>query len=367
MVHRPHHVDQNLAEQAMQIFKEWLEVRRVAWLEWRATVARLSHFDLNDSDEDDEAPMGGMHSTSRGVHNLAMTGDMPIAQYSMDELLTLLDNALDSDATATDADRLAVSIAQRAGARTIRPSALAAIKAACRFLRKPHAHASPARAAIAHGCNVRTCEEWVDRIQECLLAEASSATAAAAATTGASASGSSTDQANAAPAACSPEEVAAIDSLVSLSDEQHHTGPPGDGPPPTLPPSPPSTTAPPGTATPRTPKRTRGAYVASILTKRGGATREGAARPATPSATETAILQMALQSLSDEDLEQLCNGPGGDEEESQPVGSLSLEERRVFPWADTPRGRNVPERRLQHGASSTAPASLGGIHRWNAP
>jgi len=76
---------------------------------------------------------------------------------------------------------------------------------------------------------------------------------------------------------------------------------------------------------------------------------------------------MALQSLSDEDLEQLCIGPGGDEEEPQPVGSLSLEERRVFPWADTPRGRNVPERRLQHSASSTAPASPGGIHRWNAP
>jgi len=87
--------------------------------------------------------MGGMHSTSRGVHNLAMTADMPIAQYSMDELLDLLDNALDSDATAADAARIAVPIAQRAGARTIRPSALATVTAACRFLRRPHAHATP--------------------------------------------------------------------------------------------------------------------------------------------------------------------------------------------------------------------------------
>ena len=59
MVHRPHHVEQDLAEQAMQVFKEWLEIRRVAWLEWRATVAQLPHFDLNDSDaSDDEAPIG---------------------------------------------------------------------------------------------------------------------------------------------------------------------------------------------------------------------------------------------------------------------------------------------------------------------
>jgi len=128
----------------MRAFKDWLGIRRVAWLKWRATVAQLPHFDLNDSDApDDEAPMGGMHSTSRGVHNLAMTADMPIAQYSMDELLDLLDNALDSDATAADAARIAVPIAQRAGARTIRPSALATVTAACRFLRRPHAHATP--------------------------------------------------------------------------------------------------------------------------------------------------------------------------------------------------------------------------------
>ena len=192
---------------------------------------------LNDSDaSDDEAPMGGMHSTSRGVHNLAMTGDMPIAQYSMDELLDLLDNALDSDATAADAARLAVLIAQRTGTRTIRPSALAAVTAACRYLRRPHAHASPAHAAIACGCKVRTCEQWVDKIEACLLAEASSAAASAAT----SAQGSSSGQATEPPAACSPEEVAAVDSLVLLSDGHHQTGPPGDAPPPTLPPSSPT-------------------------------------------------------------------------------------------------------------------------------
>jgi hypothetical protein len=180
--------------------------------------------------------MGGMHSTSRGVHNLAMTGDMPIAQYSMDELLDLLDNALDSDATAADAARLAVLIAQRTGTRSIRPSALAAVTAACRYLRRPHAHASPAKAAIACGCKVRTCEQWVDKIEACLLAEASSAAASAAT----SAQGSSSGQATEPPAACSPEEVAAVDSLVLLSDGHHQTGPPGDAPPPTLPPSPPT-------------------------------------------------------------------------------------------------------------------------------
>jgi hypothetical protein len=200
-----------------------------------------------------------------------------------------------------------------------------------------------------------------------MLAEASSAAAAAAATTGASAPGGSTDQASTTPAACSPEEVTAIDSLVSLSDEQHHAGPPDGAPPPTFPPSPPGATAPPGTATPRTPKRARGAYVSSILTARGDPAREGAARPATPSAAETAILQMALQTLSDEDLEQLCIGPGGDEADSQPVGDLSFEEMRMLPWTDTPRGRSVPERRLPHGASSTAPAALGGTHRSDAP
>jgi hypothetical protein len=218
--------------------------------------------------------VGGMHSTSRGVHNLAMTGDMPIAQYSMDELLDLLDNALDSDATAADTARLAVLIAQRTGTRNIQPSGLDAVMAACRYLRRPHVHASPAHAATAYGCNARTCERWVDRIEACLLAEASTGwvdndghdlhghpgrTAAASAAT--SAQGSSSGQAPAHPTACSPEEVTAIDSLVLLGDGQHQTGPPNDKPPPTLPPSPPSAAIPPGTATPRTPKRARGPYL----------------------------------------------------------------------------------------------------------
>ena len=76
---------------------------------------------------------------------------------------------------------------------------------------------------------------------------------------------------------------------------------------------------------------------------------------------------MALQTLSDEDLEQLCIGPGGDEADSQPVGGLSFEEVHMLPWTDTPRGRSVPERRLPHGASSTAPAALGGTHHSDAP
>ena len=79
----------------MHVFKEWLGLRRG---EWRARLESLPHFDLNDSDaSDDESTTGSRHSTSRGTHNLSMTGDMPIAQYSMAELLDLLDGALHSD------------------------------------------------------------------------------------------------------------------------------------------------------------------------------------------------------------------------------------------------------------------------------
>ena len=76
-------IDFDLAERVMQVFKDWLGLRRG---EWRERLAKLPHFDLNESDaSDDESPGGGQHSTSRGTHNLSMTGDMPIAQYSMDE------------------------------------------------------------------------------------------------------------------------------------------------------------------------------------------------------------------------------------------------------------------------------------------
>ena len=214
----------------MQVFKDWLGLRRG---EWRARLEKLPHFDLNDSDaSDDKSPGGGQHSTSRGTHNLSMTGDMPIAQYSMDELLDMLDDALRSEDQTESVARLAVAIAHRAGAKRPRPSALAAVVAACRYLRRPHVHATPAHAATACGCNVRTCEQWVDRIEACLLAEASTEAAATAAPTE---QGSSTSQAGEASVACSPDEISAVGGLVSLGDGQHRAGPSTDAPPPTLP------------------------------------------------------------------------------------------------------------------------------------
>ena len=145
-----------------------------------------------------------------------------IAQYSMDELLDMLDAVLRNNNPTADVSRLAVTIAQRAGARQLRPSALTAVLAACRYLRSPHEYATPAQAATKCGCNIRTCEQWVDKIEACLLAEASTAAATTTAPTG---QGSSSDQAREAPVACSPDEVAAVDSLVSLGDGRHRAGP----------------------------------------------------------------------------------------------------------------------------------------------
>jgi len=46
----------------------------------QAKIKQLQRLDLNDSDaSEDKAPVGGMHSTSRGTHNLAMSGNMAIA------------------------------------------------------------------------------------------------------------------------------------------------------------------------------------------------------------------------------------------------------------------------------------------------
>ena len=244
-------IDLDLAERVMQILKDWLGLRRG---EWQARLERLPHFDLNDSDaSDDETPAGGQHSTSRGVHNLAMTGDMPIAQYSMTELLDLLNAALDSDAPMSEVARLSVMVARYTGAINPKPTTLLAIQTACRFLRRPHLFLTPAHAARAHGCAQRSCEKWVDRIENSILADASADAAAKAAQE----HGGASSQAMGIPATCSPDEASAINSLVSLGGEQPSSPPPEGPPPPTFPPSPPGTTLSTGAATLRTQKRTR--------------------------------------------------------------------------------------------------------------
>ena len=265
----------------------------------------------------------------------------------------MLDDALRSNDQTESVARLTVAIAHRAGAQRPRPAALAAIVAACRYLRRPHVHATPAHAATTCGCNVRTCEQWVDRIEACLLAEASTEAAATAAPTE---PGSSTSQAGEASVACSPDEINAIGGLVSLGDGQHRAGPPTDGPPPTLPPSPPSATALPGTATPRTPTRARGAYMGSILARQGNPAHEHRAQRAAPTEYESAILQMALRTISDELLAQLAPDMDGEEPSD---GNLSLEEVRELLKTETPRGRHAPAPHHQGSAQRGHPRREG--------
>ena len=320
----------------MHVFKEWLWLRRG---EWRARLKSLPHFDLNDSDaSDDESTAGGQHSTSRGTHNLSMTGDMPIAQYSMAELLDLLDGALHSDAPDTiEIARWSVMIAQRTGSGRIKTSALTAVQAACRFLRRPHLFASPAQAGAAYGCPQRTCEQWVDKIEACILAEAS-AEAAATVPTGQAGSSSQSDGP---PSACSPDEVSAVNSLVSLGDERLRASVPAATPPPTFPPSPPSTAASKGAvtgATPRTPKRTR---INTILAPQGG-----------PPDEEMGIDDELLAQLAPwlETDESTTHTSSGYDDLSSDLRALTAK--------NTPRGRSAPP---------VAPPPRGSTDRWTPP
>jgi hypothetical protein len=315
-------IDLHLAEQVMQVFKEWLGLRRG---EWRARLESLPRFDLNDSDaSDDESTAGGQHSTSRGTHNLSMTGDMPIAQYSMAELLDLLDGALHSNAPDTiEIARWSVMIAQRTGSGRIKTSALIAVQAACRFLRRPHLFASPAQAGAAYGCPQRTCEQWVDKIEACILAEAS-AEAAATMTPGQAGSSSQSDGL---PSACSLDEVSAVNGLVSLGDERLRSDVPAATPPPTFPPSPPGTAVPKGAAagaTPSTPKRTR---INTILAPQGGPTDEE-------------------MGIDDELLAQLAPWAWLETDESTAHTSSDYDDLssdlRALTAKNTPRGRSAP-------------------------
>ena len=147
--------------------------------------------------------------------------------------------------------------------------------------------------------------------------------------------------------ACSPDEISAVGGLVSLGDGQHRAGPSTDAPPPTLPPSPPSATALPGAATPRTPKRARGAYMGSILARQGNPAHEHQAQRAAPTEPELAILRMALRTISDELLAQLAPEMDGEEPSDD---NLSLEEVRELLKTDTPRGRHAPAPHRQGSA-----------------
>jgi len=80
----------------------------------QAKIKQLQRLDLNDSDaSEDKAPVGGMHSTSRGTHNLAMSGNMAIAHPDTRSLLAYLNMALDGN--DEEAARRARSLAAHTG------------------------------------------------------------------------------------------------------------------------------------------------------------------------------------------------------------------------------------------------------------
>jgi hypothetical protein len=227
-----------------------------------ARLAQL-HFDLNDSDAyDDESTAGGQHSTSRGVHNLAMVGDMPIAQVTMIELLHTLDAALHGGESPAEIEYRTIRIAVQAGYKRTERSTLPAIQAACRHLCRPRQFPS-AESAAAASCSkdqttrlrqcIRQCTFWVTRIRQCIADETGDTTTAVSSgrTDGAGSSvdpptasshgqtpggaGSSADS----PSVCSLEEVAALDGLISLGDRERMQQPPRSSAPPSFPPSPP--------------------------------------------------------------------------------------------------------------------------------
>ena len=183
--HRQSRIDLHLSEQVIQVLKEWLGLRRD---EWRARLERLPHFDLNDSDaSDDESTAGGQHSTSRGAHNLAMVGDMPIAQVTMIELLHTLDAALHGGESPAEIEYRTIRIAVQAGYKRTERSTLPAIQAACRHLCRPPQFPS-AESAAAASCSkeqmtrirhsIRQCTFWVTRIRQCIADETGDTTTA---------------------------------------------------------------------------------------------------------------------------------------------------------------------------------------------
>ena len=249
-------------------------------------------------DNTSEASQGdGVHATTMGTHNLNMRGDMPIAQPNMNELIRLLNAALRNGAPMGEVARLTVLVAQYTGAKEARATTHVTIQMACRYLCEPHLFPTPAHAARAGGCAQRSCEKWVDKIEQSILADASADAAARAAQE----QGGAGSQAMALPATCSSEEVIAIRSLVSLGGEQPLPAPPGGlPPPPTFPPSPPGTILATDAATLPTQKRARLCpFFARV--ERMKSTRARAARSATEVSGPDNPLPQPMPQLEDAD------------------------------------------------------------------
>jgi hypothetical protein len=183
---------------------------------------------------------------------------MPIAQFTMIELLHALDAALHGGEPLTEIEYRTIRIAIQAGNKRTERSTLPAIQAACRRLCRPQQFPSAESAAAASGSKAPRCTFWVTKIQKCIADETggtatticrpqqfpSSASAAAANgckapwctfwltklrkciadETGDTATAISDGRtggagsSSAPPKACSQEEVAALDGLISLGE-----------------------------------------------------------------------------------------------------------------------------------------------------
>ena len=139
------------------------------------------------------------HATSKGSHNLSMTGDMPIAHPLTIDLLRALDDAMHEDqgeegmgatlgvikersiAVAEHAIRSLAPRGKHAGATLDRrpprsvESPLRTVRFACKRLRRPHLYPSIACAAALNTCSRRQCKAWVFAIDRCVRVEAAGA------------------------------------------------------------------------------------------------------------------------------------------------------------------------------------------------
>jgi hypothetical protein len=114
----------------------------------------------------------GAHDTSMGTHNLAMSGDMPIAHPDTRSLLAFLNMALDgNDEEASRRARLLAAHTGHGSSNTYR--SCPGIMAACLCIMRPERYGTPEDAAKARGCSARNCYKWMRILRDCMRDEAS--------------------------------------------------------------------------------------------------------------------------------------------------------------------------------------------------
>lgn len=104
-------------------------------------------------------------STTRGKHNLNMTGDMPVAEKSTTELFNALDAALQSGAQPS-AMRAAYELARHLGAEKPRIATQNAVVAAFIMVKHPRRYASVTAAASANSASTFAIAGWKIRIAD---------------------------------------------------------------------------------------------------------------------------------------------------------------------------------------------------------